>query len=140
VATVVITQAMIDSFRAEFFAFSDVTKWPDALISCALCEADAETGSSRWGAYEDECHNFKRRGMFYFAAHWLSTNYGTAGVTADPASEARLNVQSKSVGDESIEFRVPKMMDVGSDWLTFTVYGQQFYRLRRRAGMGAIAL
>lgn len=136
----VITQAMIDSFRVEFIAFSDVVKWPDTLISCALCEADAETGSSRWGAYEDECHNFKRRGMFYFAAHWLSTNYGTAGVTVDPASEARLNVQSKQVGDESISYRVPAMMDVGDDWLTFTVYGQQFYRLRRRAGMGAIAV
>lgn len=136
----IITQAMVDSFRAEFIAFSDIVKWPDALISCALCEADAETGSSRWGAYEDECHNFKRRGMFYFAAHWLSTNYGTAGVTTPPASEARLNVQSKSVGDESIDYRVPSMMNVGDDWLTFTVYGQQFYRLRRRAGMGAKAV
>lgn len=135
-----ITQAMVDSFRAEFQAFSDETKWPDALITCALCEADCETGSSRWGAYQDECHNFKRRGMFYFAAHWLATNYGTAGVTADPSSEARLNVQAKSVGDESIDFRVPKMMDVGDDWLTFTNYGMQFYRLRRRAGMGAIAV
>lgn len=136
----IITPAMITSFRAEFQAFTNVTNWPDALISCALCEADAETGSARWGAYEDECHNFKRRGMFYFAAHWLATNYGTAGVTADPNSEARLNVASKQVGDESISYRVPKMMDVGDDWLTFTVYGQQFYRLRRRAGMGAIAV
>jgi hypothetical protein len=135
-----ITQAMVDSFRAEFQAFSDETKWPDALITCALCEADCETGSTRWGAYQDECHNFKRRGMFYFAAHWLATNYGTAGVTADPSSEARLNVQAKSVGDESIDFRVPKMMDVGDDWLTFTNYGMQFYRLRRRAGMGAIVV
>lgn len=136
----VITQAMIDSFRVEFPAFSDPVKWPDALISCALCEADAETGSSRWGAYDNECHNFKRRGMFYFAAHWLATNYGIAGVTADPSSDARLNVQSKSVGDESIEYRVPSMMRVGDDWLTFTNYGTQFWRLRRRAGMGAVAL
>lgn len=135
-----ITQSMVDSFRAEFPAFADTVVWPDSLIMCALCEADAETGSCRWGAYEDECHNLKRRGLFYFAAHWLSTNYGTAGATAPPQSEARLNVASKSVGDESISYRVPKMMDVGDDWLTFTVYGQQFYRLRRRVGMGAKAV
>lgn len=135
-----VTPEMIDQFRTEMFAFADPVKWPDALITQALCEADAETGSSRWGSYGAECNNFKRRGMFYFAAHWLATNYGTAGVVADPNSEARLNVASKSVGDESISYRVPKMMDVGDDWLTYTVYGQQFYRLRRRAGMGAIAL
>lgn len=137
-----ITPAIITSFRTDlrFKAFSDTTKWPDALITDALFEGDAETGSNRWGDYQDEGHNFKRRGMFYFAAHWLATNYGTAGVTVDPASEARLNVASKGVGDESISYRVPKMMDVGDDWLTYTVYGQQFYRLRRRAGMGAIAL
>lgn len=135
-----ITAEMITQFRTEMFAFADLVKWPDTLITQALCEADTETGSSRWGAYGPECNNFKRRGMFYFAAHWLSTNYGTAGVTADPNPEARLNVQSKSVGDESIEFRVPKMMDVGTDWLTFTNYGMQFYRLRKRAGMGAIAV
>lgn len=138
----VITQAMIDAFRAYplMKAFTDPAKWPDELIEEALCEADTETGSCRWGAFELECHNFKWRGMIYFAAHWLSTNFGTAGVTADPASEARLNVQAKAVGDESIQYRVPVMMDVGSDWLTYTVYGQQFYRLRRRAGMGAIAV
>lgn len=136
----IITQAMVDSFRVEFPAFSDIIKWPDSLISYALCEADAETGSSRWGAYEDECHNFKRRGMFYFAAHWLATNYGTAGATADPSSDARLNVAGKSVGDESIQYRVAAMMDAGNDWLTYTNYGQQFYRLRKRAGMGAKAV
>jgi hypothetical protein len=136
----VITPAMITQFRTEMFAFVDPVKWPDALITQALCEADTETGSSRWGVYGPECNNFKRRGMFYFAAHWLSTNYGVAGASADVASEARLNVQSKSVGDESISYRVPQMMDVGTDWLTFTVYGQQFYRLRKRAGMGAIAV
>jgi hypothetical protein len=34
-------------------------------------------------------------------------------------------------------YRVPQMMDAGTDWLTYTNYGQQFYRLKKRAGMGA---
>lgn len=133
-----ITPVMLTQFRTEMFAFVDLTRWPDIIVTQALNESDAETGSTRWGNYDAAPTNLKRRGMFYFAAHWLATNYGIAGVTAPEASEARLNVASKSIGDESIAYRVPQMMDVGTDWLTFTVYGQQFYRLRKRVGMGAV--
>lgn len=120
-------------------AFSDTTKFPDSLIQYALCEADGETGSSRWGVYQPECHNLKQRGLFYYAAHWLSVYYPD-GITSDVNQEARLNVASKSVGDESISYRVPAMMEVSDDWLTWSVYGQQYYRLRKRVGMGAIAV
>lgn len=120
-------------------AFSDTTKFPDSLIQYALCEADGETGSSRWGTYQAECHNLKQRGLFYYAAHWLSIYYPD-GVDSDVNHEARLNVASKSVGDESISYRVPAMMEVSDDWLTWSVYGQQYYRLRKRVGMGAVAV
>lgn len=135
-----ITIEMVTAFRNQFKDFEDLTKWPDETVELALCEADTETGGRGWGAYQDICQNFKRRGMFYFAAAWLSSNYGDGGVTNGIASEARLNVASKSIGDESIAYRVPAMMDVGNDWLTFTVYGQQFKRLKTRAGMGARAV
>lgn len=136
----IITPEMIAEFRVFMPAFADVTKWPDSLIRTAMCEASTETGSSRWGALELVCDNFKWRGMAYFAAHWLATNYTTLGVTSPPGSDARLNVAQKSVGDESIAYRVPAMMDAGTDWLTYTNYGQQFYRLKKRAGMGAKAV
>lgn len=120
-------------------AFSDATKFPDSLIQYALCEADTETGSCRWGVYQAECHNLKQRGLFYYAAHWLSIYYPD-GVDSDVNQEARLNVATKSVGDESISYRVPAMLEVSDDWLTWSVYGQQYYRLRKRVGMGAIAV
>ena len=120
-------------------AFSDVTQFPDSLIQYALCEADGETGSSRWGTYEAECHNLKQRGLFYYAAHWLSVYYPD-GIDSEKNQEARLNVASKSIGDESISYRVPAMMEVSDDWLTWSVYGQQYYRLRKRVGMGALAV
>lgn len=135
-----ITDEMVAAFRDQFKDFADLTKWPDDVVKLALCEADTETGGRGWGAYQDVCQNFKRRGMFYFAAAWLSSNYGEGGVENGIASEARLNVASKSIGDESIAYRVPAMMEVNNDWLTYTVYGQQFYRLRKRAGMGARAV
>ncbi|MNF67955.1 hypothetical protein D3C84_497860 [compost metagenome] len=135
-----ITPEMIAEFRAFMPEFADVTKWPDSLIETAMCEADTETGSSRWGAFELARSNFKWRGMAYYAAHWLSTNYTTLGAASPPGSGARLNVAGKSVGDESIQYRVASMMDAGNDWLTYTNYGQQFYRLKKRAGMGAKAV
>lgn len=138
----IITPEIVAAFRADplLAAFVDETKWPDAMIIEALSEADTETGSSRWGAFELAPTNFKWRGMKYFAAHWLSTNFGTLGAGSPPGSDARLNVSQKSVGDESIGYRVAAMMDAGNDWLTYTNYGQQFYRLKKRAGMGAKAV
>lgn len=120
-------------------AYADTSKFPDSLIQYALCEADTETGSPRWGTYEAECHNLKQRGMFYYAAHWLYIYYRD-GIDSDIDGEARLNVASKSVGDESISYRVPQMMEVNNDWLTYSVYGQSFYRIRKRVGMGALAV
>jgi hypothetical protein len=62
----------------------------------------------------------------------------------DPAQpidpNARLNVAGKSVGDESIQYRVASMMDAGNDFLTYTTFGQEFYRLRKRAYLGARAV
>jgi Protein of unknown function (DUF4054) len=132
-----ITPDIVTAFRAFFKDFADLDKWPDDIVITALYESDTETGGRGWGAYQDIPQNFKRRGMFYFAAAWLSSNFGDGGAAGGISSEARLNVASKSIGDESIAYRVPGMMEVNNDWLTYTVYGQQFYRLRKRAGMGA---
>jgi len=134
-----ITTEIITLFRTEMTAFADVTKYPDDLVQTALEESLMETGGKGWGGY-DSPTNFKRKGMFYFAAHWLATFYPHGLGTGSVNSEARLNVQSKGIGDENISYRVPAMMDVGTDWLTFTVYGQMFYRLKKRAGMGARAV
>lgn len=135
-----ITSDLITSFRNEFRGtFSDASEWPDSIIIEALCEADSETGGSGWGTYVDECGNFKRRGMFYYAAHYLAFIYGD-DPSAPISGIARLNTQSKQVGDESISYRVAAMMDAGNDALTYTVFGQQFYRMRRRAAMGARAV
>jgi len=137
-----ITPGLIQSFRTAQPAFSDSVKWPDSVIDQALCEADAETGGKRWGAFEDICSNFKRRGMFFYAAHWLASTYLNQDAS-DPSNIspiARLNVSGKSVGDESIQYRITQIESTGTDWLSTTNYGVQFIRLRKRAGMGAVAV
>lgn len=132
-----ITPDIVADFRTYFNGqFEDPAKWSDDVVTDLLCQADEETGGSGWGAFDLDGHNFKRKGMYYFAAAWLTFLYGQ-----DPANGidpiARLNVQDKTVGDEQVAYRVPQMMEVNNDALTYTAYGQAFYRLRKRAGMGA---
>lgn len=134
-----INAAVITSFRDTMAAFTDDSKWPDDIIEQALFEADAETGGSGWGSFKNEPRNFKRRGMFYYAAHWLSSTYvdQTAADASNISPSARLNVASKSVGDESVSYRVGQMQSTEDDFLSLTNYGVQYLRLRKRAGMGA---
>ena len=50
---------------------------------------------------------------------------------------------SKSVGDESVTFGAATLSDIsksGDGWLASTSWGQQFMRLRKRVGMGAVAV
>ena len=142
--TVPITPELITAFResSQGRAFADDVKWPDDVVEDALCEADVETGSKRWGTYTDDCRNFKRRGMFYFAAHWLAVTYLTQDAS-DPSNispTARLNVAAKSVGDESVTYRVGAIQKTEDDWLSLTNYGVQYLRLRGRAVKGAVAV
>lgn len=128
-------------FRSLMPAFTDDTKWPDATVQTAIDEGEAETNPERWGEYADDPTYFRNRGIRYYAAHWLCSFYGSSA--ADPTSvrpDARQNVSSKSVGDESVAYRITTMEDTGNDWLGTTIYGTQYWRLKKRAGMGALAV
>lgn len=134
----IITPAILAEFRAYFGGrYSNVATWPDALLYDALAAADFETAGSGWGPYDTGVpYSLKKHGMFLYCAAWLTNMYGD-----DPANgisgDAHLNVAGKSVGDESIQYRVASMMDAGNDFLTYTAFGQEFYRLRKRAYLGA---
>ena len=134
-----ITQEIIDAFRLVYPAFTAPT-WTDDTVSQALCEGDAETGGRGWGAYENDCHNFKQRGMFLYAAHYVSSMYPRG--SASLAGGAKWAVSGKSVGDESTSYNNGSLANasVGDAWLATTAFGQQWLRLRRRAGMGARAV
>lgn len=139
-----ITQEMIDKFREVMPAFADLVKWPEDVVSMALCEAMVECGGRGWGSIDlTNCGNFKRRGVFFYAAHWLSITYNSlAGATlpTNIDAAARLNIAGKSVGDESITYRITAIQSAEDDFLSLTLYGVQYLRLRRRSAMGAIAV
>lgn len=132
-----ITNEIIQRFRTAWGdTFADPAQWNDDVIHEALCQADSMTGGSGWGSYNEDCHNFKWQGMKAYTAHWLYIFFGNGGSALKVDPQARLNIASKSVGDESVQYRVAAMMDAGNDWLTYSVYGQLFYNLRKRT-MGA---
>lgn len=136
-----ITAAVITAFRTQQPAFADDTAYPDATVTLALCEGDVETGGRGWGSYADDCKNFKQRGMFLYAAHWLASTY-PSGVSGGESGAAAYAVSGKSVDDESINYAIPSDMTggAGDAWLGTTAFGQQWLRLRARAGMGARAV
>lgn len=135
-----ITAEIITAFRESVKAFDDTTKWSDETVADALYEADAETGGKGWGAYLNEPGNFKRRGLFAYAAHWLASTYPTGESVMSGGQKSA--VASKSVGDESVSYVVGNLANAstGEVWLASTGFGQQFIRLRKRAGRGARAV
>lgn len=135
-----ITPEVISDFRDYFDGRYGSVIWCDDLLRETLCAADFETGGSGWGAFEvGNCKSFKRRGMYLYAAAYLTSFYGD-DPTQPIANDARLNVAAKSVGDESIQYRVSAMQDAGNDFLTYTLFGQEFFRIRKQAYTGARAL
>jgi len=136
-----ITSAIIVSFRNAKQPFSSTITYPDAMVKEALCEADAETGGKGWGGYQDECENFKQRGMFLYACHYLAVLYPN-GAAGGMSAGTKGVVASKGVGDESVSMFTGSYgkLRAGDEWLAASVFGQQWLRLRRRAGMGARAV
>lgn len=138
-----ITEEVIADFRRFLPAFSDTTKWGADAIMLQLVEADAMTGGSCWGAFGiDEDRNLKKRGMYYLAAHYLVSFYGSGG-SADPTNirpDARLNVSSKQVGDMSVTYRISEMEPTVTDFLSTTIYGTKYLELRKIACCNIVAV
>lgn len=125
---------VVADFRRMLPAFSDPNEWPAQIIEQFLIEADGETGASAWGEFKiGDMRSNKRKGMFYFCAHQLASFYGESA--NDPSaveSSARLNIASKSIGDESVSYRITAMENTSDDYLSTTIYGVNYVRLRRR--------
>lgn len=137
-----ITADVISAFREYYPEFADDGTWPGPLLTRHLCEADEETGS-RWGKYEGTC-SLKKRGMFAYAAHKAVIGKAVTRATENGGiPPGASQVQSKSVGDESISYAVSAPTSEQADQLgdlRSTAYGLEFLRLRKRAGMGALCV
>lgn len=137
-----ITAEVIEDFRRFLPAFSDPTKWPEESVLSALEEGDVKTGGSCWGQFVLRSYrSSKRRGMYFYAAHLLASYYGSDGTDrSNVSSEARLNISSQQVGDESVTYRVTEMEPTVTDFISTTIYGVRFLELRRSVTCGIVAV
>jgi hypothetical protein len=135
-----ITAEIIAEFRTNYPQFSNTTTYPDSVVTKALCEGDVKTGSSRWGAYQDICQNFKQRGMFLYAAHWISVYYPKGG-DEPPATNPTWAWNSKTVRNQSISYDTGvKDLSPTNAWLLSTIFGQQFYGEMKKAALGGVSV
>lgn len=137
-----ITTEVIEDFRTYYPEFSDDYVWTNPSLRRALCEADSETGSKRWGAFEIGSCKLKNRGMYAYAAHRIVLDsLASRAVSAGGVPSGASQVQSKSVADESVSYaaQTPESSGIADQTgdLRSTKYGLEFLRLRKRAGMGA---
>jgi len=129
-----ITPEIIADFRSAYPLFTDITDWPDSIVSDALAQGDMNTNGCHWGSFVlGDAGNRKRRGMYLYAAHVLVLTYPNGG--SDPSDQdpyQRSRVASKSVGDESISYAIVGASSAGDEWLGSSQFGQQFLRLSRQ--------
>lgn len=138
-----ITDQVISDFREWYEEFSDTTVWSNPSVKKALCKADFQTSSSRWGLYKyaDMCGNFKALGLFAYAAHILSISNAAKKTTQmGQIASSVAPVSSKSVASESVGFARSSggaNSNGFDDLLASTVYGQEYLGYWNSASQGA---
>jgi hypothetical protein len=116
-------------FKVRFPEFVTIA---DARIQIFLDLSVLEVGEGAWGTLYEE-------GVFLLAAHQLQLDLNRqAGSTTGGASVS--NVESRSIGDVSVSFGSINSDSVSATWYNSTVYGQNYLRLKRRMGMGMVAV
>lgn len=111
--------------RADFPAFADTDKFPDAQVNFWLSFALSMLPESRWAAMLDH-------GVELMTAHQL-TLAARGGSTAAPQT-------SKSVDKVAVSYDTSAVtLDNGGHW-NGTSYGIQFLQLARMVGAGGMQL
>lgn len=117
-------------FRTRFEGQFDLVS--DARIEFWLEDAQLEVGAQAWGTLHE-------KGVMLLAAHLLQLELDRQD--DDESGSITMNrVTSKKVGDVSVSFARATADSSDEDWYLLTDYGAEYLRLKRRAGMGAVAV
>lgn len=117
------------TFKIRFPEFAAVA---DSRIQFFLDDSELEVGEVAWGTLYE-------KGVFLLAAHLLQIDQIRQD-TGDDSSDIASNVISKSIGDVSVSFAKATASSITDDWYLQTSYGTEYLRLKRRMGMGAVAV
>ncbi len=117
------------TFKIRFPEFSSVA---DSRVQFFLDDAELEVGEAAWGTLYE-------KGVFLLAAHLLKLDQIRQDTDTD-SGDSGSNVTSRSVGDVSVSFAKATAQSVTDDWYLQTSYGVEYLRLKRRMGMGCVAV
>ena len=122
----------VAQFRADFPAFADATAYPDAQITFWLNVAPQLVGDN-WGSAQDQ-------GTELFVAHNLSL--GPVGVAGGGVTGGGVGgiVSSKSIKDVSVSYDTKTGTDDMAGFYNATIYGRQYWQLRKLFGKGVLQL
>lgn len=115
-------------FKIRYPEFEEV---PDARIQFMLDDAALEVSEAAWGALYE-------KGSMLLCAHLLSISQSNSD--DDDSGGDTGNVVSKSIGDVSVSFAKATSESSSDDWYLSTSYGAEYLRLKKRVGMGIVAV
>ena len=120
-------------FREQFPAFTDVVRYPDAMIAFWSSIAINMLIEARWGSVYTQ-------GLSLYVAHEISLAAADAKQSSVGKTPGQGNglVSNKAVGSASKGYDNASSIEKDAGFWNLTTYGQQFYRLSRMIGAGAL--
>lgn len=119
----------IAQFRLEFPAFTDVTKYPDAMIQFWATFGIGMLIECRWGSVYTQ-------GLSLYVAHNVALEGANTGGGV-PGQGTGIK-SGKTVGSTSIQYDTQNTTEANAGFWNLTTYGQRFYRISRMIGAGAL--
>lgn len=116
-------------FKIRYPEFDSI---PDARVQFMLDDAALEVSEARWDTLYE-------KGSMLLAAHFLQLDLNRQETEDDDSSEEG-NLASKSIGDVSYSFAKAASESTSDDWYLQTSYGTEYLRLKKRVGMGIVAV
>lgn len=126
---------VIATFRANFPEFASTSVYPDAQITFWATLAEAQVVRNVW------CDLWST-GVQLYVAHEITLaaqNVQAAAAGGSPGQSGGI-ANSKAVGAVNVAYDAATQTEKDAGWWNRTTYGQQFIRLARLFGAGAIQL
>ena len=120
-------------FKTRFPEFASIA---DSRVQIFLDDAECELDPNIWDL--SGCDLFER-GVFYLAAHLLTLNERGQKTPAGSTSGVGM-LTMKRAGEVSVSYGGVSNMTASDSYLSSTIYGQEFMRLQRKVGFGAVSL
>jgi hypothetical protein len=121
------------TFREAFPEFSDIVKYPDAMLNFWSSVAITQVNCDRWRSQT-------LLGVYLYTAHecvLAAQNQKAGNIGGAPGQQAG-PATSKTVGSVTAQYDAATTTEKDAGYWNLTTYGKQFIRLARIFGAGCV--